>query len=128
MAVRSVSALLESIHLASEEFYGLVQAVRLCVQQSCRAISEEVKYGGILFSSEGLPFGGVYVYRQHVSVELSCGASITDSYGHLEGSGKGRRHIKLRSIDDINGKHLAAYLTLAVLAAQEQAGHRNPLE
>ncbi len=128
MASRSVSALLEDVRLASEEFYDLVQAVRLCVQKSCRSISEEVKYGGILFSSEGLPFGGVYVYRQHVSVELSCGASIADSFGHLEGAGKGRRHIKLRSIDDIEGKHLAAYLTLAVQAAQEQACHRNPLE
>jgi hypothetical protein len=128
MAAGSVSDLLDSVRLASEESHALVQAVRHSVRESCRSITEEVKYGGLVFASEGLPFGGVFVYTQYVSVELSCGASIADPYGHLEGSGKGRRHIKLRSIDDINGKHLAAYLTLAVLAAQEQAGHRNPLE
>jgi hypothetical protein len=121
MAARSVSDFLEGVRLASEESHALVQAVRHTVQQSCRSITEEVKYGGILFSSEGLPFGGVYVYRKHVSVEFSCGASIADSFGLLEGAGKGRRHIKLRSLADINEKHLAAYLTLAMQAAQEQS-------
>jgi hypothetical protein len=128
MTVRSVSALLDNIHLVSEESYALVQAVRLSVQQGCRSISEVVRYGGIVFASDGLPFGGVFAYKQHVSVEFSCGASIADPFGHLEGSGKGRRHLKLRSIDDINGKHLAAYLTLAVQAAQAQSCHCDPLE
>jgi hypothetical protein len=51
-------------------------------------------------------------------VELSHGASIADSQGHLEGAGKGRRHLKLRRIDDIEAKDLATYLPLAVEAAQ----------
>jgi hypothetical protein len=128
MAARSVSAHLESVRLTSGESYALVQAVRLSVQQSCGSITEEVKYGGILFSSEGLPFGGVYVYKQHVSVEFSCGAAIADSFGHLEGAGKGRRHIKLRSIGDVKGKHLAAYLRLAVQAAKGPASPVDPLQ
>jgi len=128
MAAGSVSDLLDSVRLASEESHALVQAVRHSVRESCRSITEEVKYGGLVFASEGLPFGGVFVYTQHVSVELSSGASIADPYGHLEGSGKGRRHLKLRSIADIKGKHLATYLTLAVLAAQAHACPADPLE
>ncbi|MEA5443432.1 hypothetical protein [Cyanobium gracile] len=81
-----------------------------------------------LFVSDDLPFGGVLAYKQHVWVALSCGASIADSLAHLDGAGKGRCHSKLSSIDDINGKHLVAYLTLGVQAAQEQACHRHPLE
>lgn len=128
MAAESVSDLLESVRLASEDSHAVVQAVRLSVQESCRSITEQVKYGGLVFASDGLPFGGVFVYRQHVSVELSCGALIADPHGLLEGSGKGRRHLKLRSLEDIKGKHLATYLTLAVQAAQAQACPVDPLE
>jgi len=61
-------------------------------------------------------------------VELSCGAFIADPHGLLEGSGKGRRHLKLRSLEDIKSKHLETYLTLAVQAAQAQASPVDPLE
>jgi len=128
MAAESVSGLLESVRLASEPSHAIVQAVRHCVQERCRSLTEEVKYGGLVFASDGLPFGGVFVYRQHVSVELSCGAFIADPHGLLEGSGKGRRHLKLRSLEDIKSKHLETYLTLAVQAAQAQASPVDPLE
>lgn len=118
MAERSVSDFLEGVRVASEESHALVEAVRLTVQQSCRSITEEVKYGGLVFASDGVPFGGVFVYKRHVSVELSHGASIADPQGHLEGAGKGRRHLKLRRIDDIEAKDLATYVPLAVQAAQ----------
>ena len=79
-------------------------------------VSEEVKYGGIIFSS-GVQFSGVFAYKQHVSVEFSYGATIDDTLGHLEGGGKYRRHMKLYSAEDIKAKHLAQYLVLALKAA-----------
>lgn len=117
MAAKSVEVLLEDIRLLSEENHALVQAVRTLTRQTLNAVQEEVKYGGILLSSAGTPFGGVFAYKQHVSVEFSQGASITDPHGLLEGSGKGRRHIKLRTAGDISAKHLAEYLKLALQAA-----------
>jgi hypothetical protein len=66
MAERSVSDFLEGVRVASEESHALVEAVRLTVQQSCRSITEEVKYGGLVFASDGVPFGGVFVYKRHV--------------------------------------------------------------
>ncbi|NDY91788.1 DUF1801 domain-containing protein [Ideonella livida] len=94
----------------------MVEAVRALVAQSFKGLTEEVKYGGILFCAD-IQFGGVFVYREHVSIEFSHGARITDPFGHLEGAGKGRRHIKLRSLDDIKSKKLAQYLLLAREAA-----------
>ncbi|MBE9609752.1 DUF1801 domain-containing protein [Chitinilyticum piscinae] len=117
MAAKSVQTLLEDLRLVSEERYALVQAVRDLVRATLPEISEEVKYGGILFASAGQPFGGVFAYSQHVSVEFGAGARISDPHGLLEGSGKGRRHIKLRVSDDIAAKKLAAYLPLALTAA-----------
>ena len=54
-----------------------------------------------------------------VSVEFSHGAQIVDPEGYLGGSGKGRRHIKLRGVDDIAAKKLAVYLPLAHQVAKD---------
>ncbi len=121
MATKSVEALVDDIRLLGEERQQIVQAVRKLVRRVFKDATEEVKYGGILFSSGGHSFGGVFAYKAHVSVEFGKGASITDPFGHLEGSGKGRRHLKLHAIDDIEHKQLARYLPLALAAAKGAA-------
>ena len=118
MATKSVQSLLEDIRLVSEERHAIVAEVRAMVKQAFKPCSEEVKYGGILFSADGVQFGGVFAYKEHVSVEFGSGAAITDPFGHLEGGGKGRRHLKLRAIEDIKNKKLAQYLPLALDAAK----------
>jgi hypothetical protein len=116
MATKSVQSLIEDIRLISETNHDIVEAVRALVKKTFKATTEEVKYGGILFSS-GVQFCGVFAYKEHVSVEFGAGAQIQDDLGFLEGSGKGRRHLKLRSVADIKGKKLADYLLLAHAAA-----------
>ena len=106
MAAKSVQALLEDIRLLGEDQHELVEAVRALVKKLFKASTEEVKYGGILFGAQ-TQFCGVFAYGEHVSVEFGHGARISDPFGHLEGSGKRRRHIKLRSLSDIKAKHLA---------------------
>jgi hypothetical protein len=114
---RSVETLVQDIRLVSEANHELVQAVRALVKKSFKSFAEEVKYGGILFSSD-VQFCGVFAYKAHVSVEFGHGARIVDPFGHLEGSGQGRRHLKLRSAGDIDAKQLAAYLPLALDASR----------
>ena len=116
MATKSVQTLLEDIRLLSEEGHATVEAVRALVHKTFKNTTEEVKYGGILFSA-GVPFCGVFAYKEHVSVEFGAGAKIADTLGHLEGAGKGRRHLKLRSVADLKTKQLAQYLPLALKAA-----------
>lgn len=117
---KSVQVLLEDIRLLGEEQFQVVEAVRTLVRKTIKPMTEEVKYGGILFASD-VQFGGVFAYKQHVSVEFSLGARIKDQEGILEGSGKGRRHIKLSNVGDISAKHLAKYLLLALEAARAGA-------
>ena len=118
MTKKSVQALLEDIRLVSEQNYEIVEAVRALVQKTLEKTSEEVKYGGILFTS-GVQFGGVFAYKAHVTVEFGSGAKITDTFGFLEGTGKGRRHVKLMSVAQIKDKKLAQYLSLALHASKE---------
>ena len=104
---KSVEALVADLQLLDGAQAPIVQAVRELVQQLYPGVQEEVKYGGILFTA-GVRFCGVFAYQAHVSVEFGHGAQIVDSIGLLEGAGKGRRHLKLRSVEDIAAKHLAA--------------------
>ncbi len=115
--IKSVEALLEDIRLLGQEQYEVVQAIRAIVKKKFKPFAEEVKYGGILFSS-GVQFCGVFAYSGHVSLEFGSGAEIVDELGHLEGSGKLRRHLKIVSIADMETKKLAAYLPLALEAAK----------
>lgn len=87
MSTKSVRTVLEDVRLLSEDDHAVVQAVRELVRRTLPEVAEEAKYGGILFSSGGVRFGGVFAYRRHVSVEFGYGASIADPCGRLEGSG-----------------------------------------
>lgn len=115
-----VHDLLNDIRLLGDEQFRVVESVRRLVHQTFPSVTEEVKYGGIVFTV-GVPFCGVYAYRQHVSVEFGHGARIADTLGHLEGGGKGRRHIKLRSAADVQTRQLVHYLPLALGAAKTGA-------
>ena len=117
MATKSVQELLDDIRLLGDEQLSLTESVRKLVKQTIPSVTEKVKYGGILFAS-GVQFCGVFAYKQHVSVEFGSGAKISDTLGHLEGSGKGRRHLKLHSENDIQAKALAHYLPLALEATR----------
>lgn len=119
MTKKSVQNLLEDIRFVSEQNYEIVEAVRALVNNTTESASEEVKYGGILFTS-GVQFGGVFAYKAHVTVEFGNGAKINDPFGYLEGTGKGRRHVKLMSASQIQDKKLAQYLSLALQAAKQE--------
>ncbi len=118
MTKKSVQDLLKDIRLVSEQNNEIVEAVRALVKNTFETTSEELKYGGILFNS-GIQFGGVFAYKTHVTVEFGNGAKIIDPFGFLEGTGKGRRHVKLMSMSQIKDKKLAQYLSLALQATQQ---------
>lgn len=51
-------------------------------------------------------------------MEFGRGAEMANPYGLLEGKGKGRRHLKLHTLEDIENKHLTDYLRLVQKAAE----------
>ena len=107
-----VGAFLEDIRLIDPVRHQLIEAIMQQIAQLDPAITSEVKYGGLLFS-KGHAFCGIFSYSQHVSLEFGEGAQLTDTHLALEGGGKQRRHIKLRSQDDIAKKQISFYLKLA---------------
>jgi hypothetical protein len=116
MSAERIAKLLEDIRLLDSGRFELVQALREIILDLDSSISEEVKYGGFLFSAEK-QFCGIFSYAKHVSLEFGAGASLPDKFKVLEGEGKLRRHIKLSSAHDITGKHVREYLVLALKAS-----------
>ncbi|MEM7278834.1 MAG: DUF1801 domain-containing protein [Pseudomonadota bacterium] len=78
-------------------------------------VGRRAMYGGVVFELEaGNPktmVCGHFIYKAHVSVEFSEGHALKDPEKLLEGKGKFRRHLKLHSLEDIQNKKLANFLT-----------------
>ncbi len=119
-----VEAWLEDIRLVDEDRFQIVLSLHKLVLSVNPAISDAVKYGGLLFSA-GPPFCGIFSYTRHVSLEFSRGASLPDPHGVLEGEGKKRRHIKIERRGDIFKKNVREYVERAFAqAAGKPAGQR----
>ena len=117
MATQSVADWLAALRRNDELRYRLLEEVRQLALQAGPTITEQVKYGGILFAgSRG--FCGLFSYTNHATLEFGDGASLPDPHGQLEGKGKGRRHIKLTGIADIEARHLREYISLAYAASE----------
>jgi hypothetical protein len=108
-----VANFLDDLRLVSEERHDLISRLRKIILDTDKQISEEIKYGGIMFSAES-PFCGLFSYTHHVSLEFGRGAEIPDPHKVLEGSGQKRRHIKLTGQADIFKKNIREYVLLAM--------------
>ena len=86
--------------------------------------SHRPMYGGLVFERQlGTPktcVCGIYAYSEHIGIEFTHGAALADPMGVLEGSGKLRRHIKLRSRGDILAKDVEGYIARAFAAEEEK--------
>ena len=95
-----VQKFLEEIMMFDSEKFEIMQKLREIIFSNYPKANERIMYGGIMFSLEG-DFGGLFVRKNHVSFEFSSGAYMNDPDNILEGTGKFRRHLKIRSLADI---------------------------
>lgn len=97
-----------------DELSDIAAAAKSLAADIAPNLSFEPKYGGeVMVPDPTNPkhfVGGVFTYKDHVSVEFSQGAGLDDPVGVLEGKGIARRHLKLHALADIEGKSLATFL------------------
>jgi hypothetical protein len=111
---------LQDVRLLTEERYQLVLALRKMILALDKSVTEEIKYGGILFGATD-HFCGIFSYKHHVTLEFGEGANLSDPHQVLEGQGKFRRHIKLLNEADVKAKHVSKYLAFAWKTAQAKS-------
>jgi len=110
-----VAELLDGIRSRDPDRYLLVERLRRLVLALAPRVTEELRYGGLLFSA-GPPFCAIFSYDKHVALEFSQGATLPDKHKVLEGDGKKRRYIRIEAGADLFNKNITEYLALAFAA------------
>lgn len=111
---KDVQDFLKNLETIDHKRYDLLVGVREVVFQIHESVSEKMMYGGIIFFIGSDMFSGVFAYKSHVSIEFSNGYLMEDKAGLLEGKGKFRRHLKIKTKDDIEEKSVAYYVEQAI--------------
>jgi len=109
-----VRKFLDEIIVIDSEKFDILNSMREIVFNSYPKTDERIMYGGIMFSLDNEDFGGLFVRKNHISFEFSKGFLMKDPNQFLEGSGKFRRHLKIRSKDDIRNKDVSSFVQQAV--------------
>lgn len=68
----------------------------------------------------------IIVYRNHINISFPSGAGLSDVHGLLHGSGKRVRHLKLKSMKDVDTKEVLGLLLQARDLARKAAPEEIP--
>ena len=108
-----VQTFLNEVECFDSQKHTILQKSREIVFAENKNVTERIMYGGIMFTSSK-DFGGIFVSKNHVSFEFSQGFQFNDPQSLLEGTGKFRRHLKLKSVADISEKNLSFFVKQVV--------------
>lgn len=108
---KEVQDFLEEILTTDEEKSSILKELREMVFTNFEETNEKIMYGGIMFSNQrDENWGGVFAYKNHVSFEFTEGFKLQDPNNILDGAGKKRRHIKIKSLADIEEKKVESFI------------------
>ena len=108
-----VQIFFEDIMMFVPEKFEMLKNLRQIVFSNYPKVNERIMYGGIMFSLED-DFGGLFVRKNHISFEFVFGTEMDDPDMILEGTGKYRRHLKIRNLADIEDKHVDFFVKQAL--------------
>jgi len=108
-----VNQFLKGISAIDEDQFNILEKLRSIVIKVFPQTDERMIYGGIMFSLEE-DYGGIFVRKNHISFEFGNGFKMKDPNKILEGEGKFRRHLKIKSITDIEDKNVEFFVKQAV--------------
>ena len=112
-----IQTFLDEAKTISAERYEIIRTIRDAFLNADFGFTEGFKYGGTTYNISDELIGGIYSYKEHVSIEFSHGANFSDPHSVLEGNGKHRRHIKIKEFSDIEKKFVSSYIQQAAFNA-----------
>jgi len=108
-----VQNFLNGIMMIDAEQYSSLIEMREIVFNIYPETNERIMYGGIIFSLNSEDFSGLFVRQRHISFEFSKGFLMKDPNKFLEGNGKFRRHLKIKTNADIKNKDVIFFVKQA---------------
>lgn len=109
-----VNDFFSDIQLAFPDRFEMIQKIRQMFYQHNSELSEDIKYGGLVFNLSNELVAGIFSYKNHISVEFGNGVNFPDPSGFLEGKGKERRHLKIVELTEIESKNAEFFIKEAV--------------
>lgn len=109
-----VQNFLEEVNLIDPEKFTPLLELREIIFNIYPQVDERIMYGGIMFSLKSEDFSGLFVRKNHISIEFSNGYKMNDPKKFLEGSGKFRRHLKIKDYSDVKNKNVAYFVKQAL--------------
>ena len=94
----------------------LIRALRKFVAGAAPKLQESVKWGNGCWLKGKEPVAYVYSAPTYVQLGFFRGSALEDPHGLLEGNGQYVRHIKVRTVADIDESAFGALLRRAVRA------------
>jgi hypothetical protein len=85
----------------------IFQALRHLILENFAQMREEFKWGYPAYYYEGKRICLIGGFKRHVTIELFYGARLQDTQGRIAGAGKNTRHIKFKSLEEVDDSYLA---------------------
>ena len=96
----------------------ICQSVRELILSNFPKITEEYKWNFPAYYYNGKRICITGGFKQHANLELFYGAHLHDSKGRIAGVGKNTRHIKIRSLEDIDTDYLVDLVRQSIELSQ----------
>jgi len=97
----------------------IISALRKFVKKTAPTLSESVKWGNGVWLGEEWPVIFLHAKDDHLQFGFFGGSGLSDPKCLLEGKGKHIRHIKVRTIGDIDESAFARMIRQAVRHERE---------
>ncbi len=109
-----VNKFMDDLQSVSPDKLEIIKSIRKIFLGADKELTEEIKYGGLVFNLSNVLIAGIFPYKEHISIEFSNGSDLDDPSGILEGKGKKRRHLKIINKQDINDKNVNEFVNQAI--------------
>ncbi|MFD0855066.1 DUF1801 domain-containing protein [Actinomadura adrarensis] len=101
-----------------DDFRPIVEKLRVLVRECAPHAAEVVLYGSPAWKGTR-SMAIISVSKTHLTFAFDRGAEFDDPHGLLAGTGKKTRHVKLKSMTDVNEPALRDYITQAAKLDQQ---------
>jgi hypothetical protein len=98
---------------------AILLTLRKMIEDAAPQVESSIKWGMPFFTIDGKMMCALGAHKSHVNLILvGPPGGFPDPAGRLEGKGKGGRHLKLRSLDELPKESVRKWLRIAAKEIQ----------
>ena len=119
LRARGVASVDEYIDLLSTPPKDIAAQLRGIIRTHYPQLREDIKWHVPVYSLGTTPIVSIEGFKAHVNLKFFRGAELRDRGKILEGTGKGVRHVKFRSTEDVDEGKIRELIDQALEQATE---------